>query len=316
MNNIPFFDQEILEKALKYNLLIEALRVAFQEDYTIPLRHHHDYKNPEENKDSTLLLMPAWKAGEHLGIKIVTISPNNSKYSLPSIQGLYVLFDAHKGIPIAQMDAKCLTNLRTAAASALASDFLSRTNSESLLMVGTGSLAPYLIQAHAAIRPIKKIWIWGRNIEKAITLSKKLSHLKLEIEAVKNIEDYTSKADIISCATMSKEPLVFGNWLRDGQHLDLVGSYSPTMRETDDVAISKSRVYVDVFEGATKESGDIVIPLKNGTLKKDEIIGDLFALCRKKCLGRQSSSELTLFKSVGHALEDLAAARLALQVFQ
>ncbi len=310
---IPYFDKEVLEKVLSYKELVATLRQAFQEDYIVPMRHHHNFENPKEGIESTLLLMPAWKAGEHLGIKIVAVSPNNSKYNLPTIQGMYLLIDAHKGTPIAQMDAKSLTNLRTAAASALASDFLSREKSETLLMVGTGSLAPHFIQAHAAIRPIQKVFIWGRNLEKAKMLATKLKHLKVDIQAVSNLEEYLPKVDIISCATMSYKPLIFGEHLQPGQHLDLVGSYKPDMREADDEVVKRSNVYVDVFEGATRECGDIVIPLKNGTLKKEDIKGDLFDLCRGNCLGRQADHEITYFKSVGHALEDLAAARLALQ---
>lgn len=307
---IPFFDEKILEKRLNFKDLIEALRRAFQEEYTIPTRHHHNFENPKEGIESTLLLMPAWKAGEHLGVKTVIVSPNNGKYNLPSIQGIYTLFNAQNGFPIAQMDAKVLTTLRTAAASALASDFLSRKDSKTLLMVGTGALAPKLIQAHSTIRPLKKVLIWGRSFEKAKQLSEYLSFLNFEIQAVENIEENIPKADIISCATLSKSPLVFGKYLKEGQHVDLVGSYKPDMREADDEVIQKSEIFVDVIEGAMKETGDIVIPIQTGILKKQEIQGDLFDLCRNQSLGRKNEKEITLFKSVGHALEDLAAARL------
>lgn len=310
---IPYFDKKYLEEKLDFKKLIEGLRRAFQEEYTIPTRHHHNFKNPKEGIESTLLLMPAWKAGEHLGVKTVIVSPNNGKYNLPSIQGIYTLFNAQNGLPIAQMDAKVLTTLRTAAASALASDFLSRKNSETLLMVGTGALAPNLIQAHSVIRPIKKVMIWGRNFEKAKRLSKELSFLNLDISAIENLEEKIPKADIISCATLSKNPLIFGKYLREGQHIDLVGSYKPDMREADDEVIQKSDIYVDVLEGATKETGDIVIPIQTGILKKEAIHGDLFGLCRSQISGRKNEKEITLFKSVGHALEDLAAARLAIK---
>lgn len=310
---IPYFSKEDLEQLLDYKSLIEALRAGFQEKYTVPMRHHHNYDNPKENVESTLLLMPAWQAGQYLGIKLVTVSPNNSKYNLPSIHGIYTLFDAHKGMPIAQMDAKTLTSRRTAAASALASDYLSRKDSKTLLIVGTGALAPCLIEAHSAIRPIEAIYVWGRNFAKAKKVADDLKHLDLNIEALENLEAGFAKADIISCATLSAKPLVFGKWLRAGQHLDLVGSFKPDMREADDEAIIKSTVFVDVMEGATKETGDIVIPLENGTLSRKEIFGDLFDLCRNRCREREMDKEITLFKSVGHALEDLAAAKLVME---
>jgi ornithine cyclodeaminase len=309
---IPFFDKKYLEEKLTFKRLIECFRHAFQEDYIVPTRHHHNFANPKEGIESTLLLMPAWKVGEHLGVKTVLVSPNNGKHNLPSIQGIYTLFNAQNGTPIAQMDAKTLTTLRTAAASALASDFLSRKDAKTLLMVGTGALAPKLIEAHAAIRPIKKVMIWGRNFEKAKLLSEQLSHLNIEIKPIEKLDDNLPKADIISCATLSKNPLIFGKFLKEGQHLDLVGSYKPDMREADNEVIQKSEIFVDVMEGATKETGDIVIPIQKGILKKEAIHGDLFDLCRGKISGRKNQKEITLFKSVGHALEDLAAARLAI----
>lgn len=305
-----------LENYLDYPELIEALRRAFQEDFMVPPRHHHNYQNPKARKDSTLLLMPAWQAGKYLGIKVVTISPNNGKYDLPSVQGIYTLFDAHLGTPLTQIDALTLTTQRTAATSALASSFLSKKNSKTLLVIGTGKLAPELIRAHTAIRPIETVYVWGRNFEKAkgvvSFITNKLQDFEnssFQISPITNIEEGIEKADIISAATLSPEPLIFGKKLKAGQHLDLVGAYLPTMREADDEAIRKSSVFVDTYDGA-KESGDILIPLENGILKFENICGDLFELCRGEKLGRKDNNEITIFKSVGHALEDLVAAKL------
>lgn len=299
-------NKEEIANFLDYPNLITQLEKAFCADYIVPMRSHYNFQNPKEGRESTLLLMPAWEAGKYVGVKLIIVAPNNGKYKLPSIQGTYTLFDAHKGIPLAQMDAKELTNRRTAAASALASRFLSRENSNTLLMVGTGSLAPYLVEAHKSIRNIKKILIWGRRFERAQEVAKAIG-----AEAIQDLEFGVQQADIISCATMSQEPLVLGKWLRAGQHLDLVGSYRKDMRETDDDAIRVARIYVDTLEGATKESGDLVLPLQNHIIEKHNIVGDLFDLCHTRCEGRQSANEITFFKSVGHALEDLAAASLA-----
>jgi len=303
-----------LQNALSYPILIQSLRNAFCENITVPLRHHHQYANPKAGVDSTLLLMPAWQSSEYLGVKIVTVSPNNTTHQLPSIHGVYLLFNAKTGVPIAQMDAKILTSRRTAAASALASTYLSRKDSRTLLMVGTGALAPCLIEAHATVRPIEKVLVWGRNFEKAQQLidNLKLPHLKLQ--AIEKIAQGIEAADIISCATLSEQSLIFGKYLRDGQHVDLVGSFKPDMREADDIAIQKATVFVDTLEGAIKESGDIVLPLENGILNISDIQADLFGMCQMDNFQRKSKEEITLFKSVGHALEDLAAARMVFKM--
>ena len=298
-----------LNSFLDYPNLGDVLKDAFAGNYTTPLRHHHNFKNPIVEKLSTLLLMPSWDNENYLGVKLVTISPENELKNLPTIQGLYLLFDIKTGVPLMQCDARLLTVKRTAAASALASQYLSRKDSENLLMIGTGYLAAHLIEAHAAIRPIKKVQVWGRNFEKAKQIASRFENKKIEIEAIEDIQNGIEKADVISAATMSSAPLIKGEWLKPGQHVDLVGSYLPTLREADDEVIRRSSVYVDNVEGASKETGDILIPLQNGVLKKEDILGDLFQICKKSSsFLRKDENEITLFKSVGHALEDLAAA--------
>lgn len=305
--------KEQLEEHLDYPNLIEALRKAFQENYIVPTRHHHNYKNPQEGIESTLLLMPAWQVGKYLGVKMVTVSPKNGQYNLPSIHGIYTLFDAHKGIPLAQIDAATLTAQRTAAASALASSFLSKKDSKVLLMIGTGALAPELIKAHMSVRPIQKVYIWGRDFEKATIVASfitKYSQINnCVVFPIRSIEEVLGEADIISCATLSSKPLIFGEKLKEGQHLDLVGAYKPNMRESDDVAILRSSVFVDTY-GGIHESGDIQEPMQKGIFQKENICGDLFEMSRGQKIGRKNNNEITFFKSVGHALEDLAAAKL------
>jgi len=309
MKNIAIIDDQFINENTQFNELISILNDSFKSsNVDVPLRHHHDFKNPKEDVDSTLLLMPAWNPSEEAGVKIVTVSPNNGKYDLPSIQGTYIYLDAHKGMVKAILAAKSLTAKRTAATSALAATYLAKKDASSLLMIGTGALSTNLILAHASVRPIKKVFIWGRSINKAKEICNELSNENFEITAVETIEEVISKVDIISCATLSKTPLVFGKYLKEGQHLDLVGSYKKNMREADDKAVEKSTVFIDHYEGGLKESGDIVIPLQNGTLMESDIKADLFELCSNKKTGRTSNKEITFFKSVGHALEDLAAA--------
>ncbi|WOD44611.1 ornithine cyclodeaminase family protein [Hwangdonia lutea] len=309
MENILQIDTDFIENNTVFSELIEALKNGFCNNKTlIPMRHHHDFPNPEVNADSTLLLMPAWNPSKDAGVKIVTVSPENGKFKLPSIQGTYIYFDAVKGSIKAILEAKSLTVKRTAAASALASYFLSRKDSSSMLMIGTGALSINLIKAHAAVRPIKQVFVWGRNIEKAQAIASALKHENFSVKAIKSIEEKIAEVDIISSATLSKTPLVFGKYLNPGQHIDLVGAYKKDMREADDKTISKSSVFIDTFQGGLKESGDIVIPINKGILNKEAIKADLFQLCSNNKIGRTSENEITVFKSVGHALEDLAAA--------
>ncbi len=300
-------DQFINENT-RYSELISAINNAFtSSDIEVPARHHHNFSNPEENIDSTLLLMPAWNPGKEAGVKIVTVSPNNGKFDLPSIQGTYIYLDAHKGIVKAILEANALTTKRTAATSALATSYLARKNASAMLMIGTGALASNLILAHSSVRPIKKVFIWGRNFSKAESICKELSNEKFAVSVVENIEEIIAKVDIVSCATLSKTPLVLGKYLKNGQHIDLVGAYKTDMRESDDDLIKKSKVFVDTYQGL-RESGDILIPLQNGIISEKDINADLFELCSNKKQGRRNEQEITCFKSVGHALEDLTAA--------
>ena len=309
MENIIQIDNNFIENNTVFTELIKALKYNFSDNSTlVPMRHHHDFPNPEVNTDSTLLLMPAWNPGKSAGVKVVTVSPENGQFGLPSIQGTYIYFDAIKGSIKAILEAKSLTVKRTASASALASSFLSREDSSSLLMIGTGALSINLIKAHAAVRPIKNVFVWGRHFEKAQAICEQLKDADFEIHPIQTIEEKISDVAIVSCATLSKTPLVLGAYLKAGQHIDLVGAYKKDMREADDETISKASVFIDTFQGGLKESGDIVIPLQNGTLKESAIKADLFQLCSNQKVGRTSLKEITVFKSVGHALEDLTAA--------
>jgi len=309
-NTMLTINAETVNHALSFPKLVDALELAFASDITVPPRLHFDMENPKASRETTLLMMPAWQAGEVAGVKIVTVAPENGKKGLPSIQGSYLLMDVDTGAMIAMMDAPALTARRTAGASALASRFLSREDSETLLMIGTGTLSSKLIEAHASVRAIKKVYVWGRDKAKAEAICQQVAHLNLTCQAVDNIEDYIKKADIISCATLSKEPLVLGKWLVAGQHVDMVGSYRPDMREMDDECLTKSRLFVDNFESALRETGDMAIPLQQGVISKDQIEADLFAFSQQKFTMQRNRQDITVFKSVGHALEDLTAAKL------
>lgn len=290
--------------------LVDKLQQAFASDIQTPMRQHFDIHNPFASRETTLLLMPSWQEGQDIGVKLVTVTPDSFQYDLPSIQGVYVLFDAVKGCIKATIDAPALTAKRTAAASALASRYLSREDSGTLLMIGTGTLSPELIRAHCAVRPIHKVFVWGRTPSKAENVINGLGDLPVDFDVATDLASAVTAADIVSCATMSRTPLVAGEWLVPRQHLDFVGAYRPDMREADDECIRRSRVFVDNFQGACKETGDIKIPLETGVLDKQDIEADLFQLCRQETRFARQSTDITFFKSVGHALEDLAAAQL------
>jgi len=298
--------------ALPYDELIEALKAAFASDVEVPQRAHHEVPVPGAN-DGTLLLMPAWQAGRSMGVKIATVFPDNAQHDYPAVFASYFLMSAASGLPVAVLDGTELTVRRTAAASALASSYLSRQDARKLLMVGTGNLAPHLIAAHATARPIEEVVIWGRRQTAAEKLAKKVSAPVLSVSVTDDLESAVQDADIISCATLATDPLIKGAWLREGQHLDLVGAFKPEMREADTEAVCRSRLFVDTRAGAVAEAGEIVQAIESGSISEADIVGELSELTSASIAGRNTAAEITLFKSVGTALEDLAAAELALR---
>jgi ornithine cyclodeaminase len=305
-----------LRQSLDYPSLIDAIDLMFRDGCTVPVRHHHTIDTPGDTPgglDPTLLLMPAWRQGDLIGVKIATVFPENGAIGLPAVMGSYLLIDGKSGAPLALLDGAELTARRTASASALASRYLSRPDATNLLMVGTGVMAPQLIAAHAAVRPLTEISIWGRDPKKAATLATTMTGQGLACSAVTDLQTAVAQAHIISCATLSRQPLIKGDWLRPGQHLDLVGAFTPQMRESDDQCVIRARLFCDTRDGALKEAGDLTDPLARGVITADRILGDLFDLARGQCRGREGDREITLFKSTGTALEDLAAAKLAFE---
>ncbi len=306
---------EDVDRALTFPSLVETLRGAFRAGAVQPVRHHHAVERPD-GAASTLLLMPAWtdfgaagtSDGGYMGVKVVTVSPDNNAIGKPAVMGVYLLLDGRTGETRALIDGQRLTLWRTACASALAADYLARKDASKLLVVGAGALAPFLAQAHAAVRPIREIRIWNRTPANAGKVAAQLQELGLSAAATEDLDAALGWADIVSCATITTDPLVKGALLKPGTHVDLVGAFTPAMRESDDDAIRRARVYVDTRAGATKEAGDIVQPLASGLLKPEAIVADLHELARGEKSGRESAEEITLFKSVGAALEDLAAA--------
>jgi ornithine cyclodeaminase/alanine dehydrogenase-like protein (mu-crystallin family) len=309
------FDGAAVDAALSYPALVDTLEAAFAKGAIAPPRHHHAV-SLDGRPEATLLLMPAWEArepgspfaGRYMGFKSVTVYPDNGARGLPAVIGTYVLMSAETGEPLAVMDATRLTAWRTAAASALASRYLSRPDAARLTMAGAGALAPFLVRAHASVRPIREVTVWNRSRPRAEAVVAELAQAGIAAAVADDLEAAVAGADIVSTATLSSEAVVRGAWLEPGTHLDCVGAFKPTMRETDDEAVRRARIFVDTRAGAFGEAGDILQPIAAGVIGKDAVLGELAGLCRGAVQGRASGEEITLFKSVGASIEDLAAA--------
>lgn len=301
------FNRDEVAAALPHALLTNALERAFAAPFETPVRAHHRLP-VEGGPEATLLLMPAWQAGSALGVKVASVFPGNATRGLPSVNASYLLLDPDTGVPLAVMDGAELTLRRTACASALAARYLAREDAATLLMVGTGKLAPHLLAAHAAERPIRRALVWGRRPDAAQAVCDTVYLPDVELSVVEDLAAAVGEADIISCATLSHDPLIAGDWLRPGQHLDLVGAYTPNMREADDAAVAACDVYVDTYAGALAEAGEIIQAIESGALTREGIRGELADLVSGARAGRRDAGAKTLFKSVGCAIEDLAAA--------
>jgi len=253
----------------------------------------------------TYFNLPAWQPGVAMGTKIVTVFPSNpDKGSLPAVQAVYALFDGRDGRPLLMIDGTALTYRKTAADSALGSKLLSRPDAEVLLIVGAGALAPFLVAAHRAVRPsIREVLVWNRRHEKAEALARDVGGT-----AIADLEAGVRRADIVSTATASTEPLVKGAWLKDGAHLDLVGSFTLEMRECDDDAVRGSAIFVDSRWFAVDQPGDLGDPIRRGVITRETVRADLFQLCKGAMTGRKTPQEITLFKNGGGSHLDLFTA--------
>jgi ornithine cyclodeaminase len=300
-------DHSTVFNHLPYEDFIPYLQEAYTHDYTVPERSFRSFVNGVSDTPSTLLQMPAWEDGQYLGIKNVTLSPHNSQFDKPTLQGVYLLFEAKNGTSLAVFDASAITARRTAAKSAVASSFLSRQDSEVLLMVGTGTLSTELIQAHSTVRPIKEVIIWEHTQGKGQKVIERLPGMDQQFSITDRLSEAVPKADIISVATMAVVPIINGQWLEPGQHVDGVGAYRTDMREMNDEVLERSTLFVD-HNDAFEETGDLLIPLEEGIIEESDARATLFELCRKEKSISRDNEEITFFKSTGHALEDLSAA--------
>jgi ornithine cyclodeaminase/alanine dehydrogenase-like protein (mu-crystallin family) len=291
---------------LPFAALIAGLRAAFAAGAEVPPRHHHAIARPD-GRDATLLLMPAWDAA-FLGVKIVSVFPENSAKGLPGLHSTYLLSDGTSGVPLALIDGNEITGRRTVGVAALAADFLARRDASRLLIVGSGRIAAIAPAAFRAVRPIAQVEVWDRTPAKAAALAERLCGEGFDAAPAASLEAAAGRADIVSCATLATVPLIQGAWLRPGTHLDLIGSFSPEMREADDACFAGARLFVDT-SAALSEAGELVQTTAAGVI--DGTAGTLADLCAGRIEGRRSADERTVFKAVGTALSDIAAATLA-----
>ncbi len=300
-----YVDAATLQRTLDFASLMDALREAHRGQVPLLDRALLEHDNPAGTRESFLIL-PAWLPGEAFGIKVVTVLPQNptESHGLPAVQAVYQLFDGATGEPTVTIDGTAMTYWKTAADSGLAARYLARSDATRLLMVGAGALAPYLVRAHLTARPsLSEVAVWNRTPDKAALLASTLRESGIDTEATEDLAAAVRSADVISCATATGTPLVHGDWLQPGTHLDLVGGFTPAMRESDDEAVRRARVFFD-SEWYASDPGDISAPMESGILAREDI-HDLFELCRDEHPGRTSADEITLYKNGGGAHLDL-----------
>jgi len=297
------FDAAATARALPFPALVAALQAMFVSGCETPARHVHAVGGA-----LTSLLMPAWLPGRYYGLKVVNVAPGNSARGLPALSATYQLFDANTGVPLALIDGGELTARRTVAASALAASRIARADARRHLIVGAGRLGSLLAPAYRAVRAIDDVAVWSRDGASASRLAASLVADGFAARAVSDLAVAARDAHIVSCATLSERPLIHGEWLAPGSHLDLIGGFTPAMREADDAAFAGAQVWIDTPEALVK-AGDLLQPIAHGALRREDVRGTLAELCAApppEC----DPAARTVFKSVGTALEDLAAAIL------
>lgn len=306
---MQFFGPDDVAAATPWPALIDAIEDVFLAEGAVgPDRTVHQVSVPD-GPDASLLLKPGWIIGDVIAVKVVTFYPNNGALDLATVNAGVLLFDATNGVFLGACDGNVLTARRTAAASAVAAKRLARADASRLLVLGTGALGPMAAQAHAAVRDYDHIEIWGRSFAKAEAVADELREAGYSAVASIDLDASVAEADVISCVTGSTAPLVKGALLQPGTHVDLIGAFSPQMRESDDDVVRRARIWVDTKSDAIL-AGDLAQPLEAGIVHLDDLVGDLAELVAGTCPVRDEASEITMFKSAGTALEDVAAAKL------
>ena len=302
---------EDVHAALSYPAMVDALQEAYSGSFNMPPRQVFLLDDQPENHDAFAVL-PSWN-DELVAVKSFTYFPDNPKPKYASLYSKIMLFDRKHGEPLALVDGTSVTFWRTAGISGLASRLLSRENSKTLLLLGTGNLAPYIIRAQLSVRPIDRVMVWGRTLGNAQAVVEQLAKENdaVRFEVANDLQAACGEADIIVSATGSHEPLVFGDWVRPGTHTNFIGNHHAKKRECDTALVAKSKVYADSYVNCFKEAGEVLVPINEGAISKDHVVGELTQMCSGAVSLRESGDEITLFKSIGMALSDLVGAGCA-----
>lgn len=297
-----FVDDSEVNRVLTFPILIEAIEAAHRRP---KIAVHDGYLG--DGKGQQLVTRSAVDAGRFMMTKLYTSFPGNLAHGkLPAMQAVCVLFDGVDGRPLAVMDASEITHWKTAADSALGAKQLARPDVETLLVVGAGEMAHWLVRGHRTVRPsLRRVLIWNRTAERAEVLATQLAGDGIAAEAVTDLDAATREADVITTCTRSREPLLKGANLRPGTHLDLVGGFTPETREADDEAARRARVFVDRRESAFDGVGDILQPIESGAIRESDVLGDHYDLASGKVTGRLSAGDITFFKNAGGGHLDL-----------
>lgn len=298
---------EDVHAALSYPAFVGQLRAAFAGSFTMPRRQVMLLDESGGGHDAFAML-PAWN-DEVIALKAFTYFPENAA-PYQSLYSQILVFDRKVGVPLALVEGRSVTCWRTAGVSALAAQLLARPGAETLLLLGTGNLAPFLVRAHLSVRPHRRVIVWGRNPAKAGALVERLAaeHAGVSFEVAADLEHACGVADVIVCATGSPDILVRGAWVRPGTHVDFLGNHHATKRECDTEMVTRARVFVDTRANCFNEAGEILVPIAEGAFSKEQVAGELAELCAGSVVGRSAADEITFFKSVGCALGDLCGA--------
>ena len=303
--NVPFIDAAAIASCLTYTGLVEHLRQAHRKPPP-QVERVLMQERTASGTDNGFLIWPAWQHGGNLGIKICTLFPDNRQQ--PTVQALYALFDGAHGSPQALLDGTEMTYWKTAADSALGADFLARKDARTLLVVGAGSMAPHMVRAYRAIRPsLERVVVWNRTPGRARAMAQAMHDVDLQV--ADDLATAVQAADIVCSVTASSAPLIRGDWLQTGTHVDLIGGYTPDLREADDAVMRRARIFVDSRWFTVEHAGDLTQPIASGAISRNDVLGDLFDLCSGRVSGRNHPADITVFKSGGGAHLDLMTAQ-------
>ena len=307
---MKYFDTKAIQTALPYQLLVEALAQGLQQFAQTPAR---SFFSPNQDS-SCVMIMPAWRPHQMMGVKLVSVWPENNAKGESAVSAVYVVISCLDGRPLAVLDGTELTLRRTAAAAALAAKRLARENSETLAVLGTGSLSVPLVQAHTDTMRLKNVLVWGRQFHKTQRVVKQLKELGIEVRAMGDLEETLALSDVVAVATTATEPFLKADWVKPGTHISLVGAFTPQMAEAEPVLMARSQLFADCRASVLEKGGEVFQAIKQGLVLDSDIIADLAELTAQSDRNwRHDGQAITVFKSVGFALLDLIAAEVVMK---